>query len=85
MIIDFFSDKFTPNIAFTYSNLFNTFKSKYGRKVYSKKFMLVSCNNSNTEKPNVNNIITIPEVSEGDFMIVDNIIIIIEININECE
>ena len=47
--------------------------------------MLVSCNNSNTEKPNVNNIITIPEVSEGDFMIVDNIIIIIEININECE
>ncbi|MGM9874717.1 MAG: hypothetical protein ACI32H_02210 [Bacilli bacterium] len=65
--------------------MFNTFKSIYGKKVNSRKLKSIRSSSSNTEKPNVNNIITIPEVSGGDFIIVDNIIISIEININECE
>ncbi|MCI7332150.1 MAG: hypothetical protein SPI44_00720 [Bacilli bacterium] len=65
--------------------MFKIFKSIYGKNVNSRKLKSTRSSSSNTEKPNVNNIITIPEVSGDDFIIVDNIIIIIEININECE
>lgn len=83
--IDFLRDRFVFSVSFINLISLNIFKSKYGKNVYSKNLRLVSVNNSNSVKPNVNNNIVIPDINEDDFIIVDNIIIITEINTRDCE
>ena len=53
--------------------------------MYSKTLMLVSDNNSKRVKPNVNNNIVIPDIKDDDFIIVDNISIITETKVSDCE
>ena len=77
MNIPFLKERFVLNDSFISFTLANIFRSRYGK--------LVNVNNSKRAKPNVNNNIVIPDIKDDDFIIVDNIIIITEINIRDCE
>lgn len=85
MNIPFLKERFVLNDSFISFTLANIFRSRYGKNVYSRNFKLVNFNNSKRAKPNVNNNIVIPDIKDDDFIIVDNIIIITEINIRDCE
>ena len=85
MNIPFLKERFVLNDSSISFTLANIFRSRYGKNVYSRNFKLVNVNNSKRAKPNVNNNIVIPDIKDDDFIIVDNIIIITEINIRDCE